>query len=887
MKKSLFTLLFAFFSISLFAEPVTLDAVRKVAVNYYKHYAAAKTNDFTIDNVLANTYQGQTTFYVVTFTSGGFVMVAADDAVIPVLGYSITDTYSANNLPDNMREWLDGYNHEIVNIIQSNYNNTETSMQWDAIKSNEFSKTGDAVAPILTTTWDQGQFYNASCPADGGGPAGHVYTGCVATAMAQIMKRWNYPTTGLGSHSYVSSYGTLTANFGGTTYNWGSMPNNVTSSNPAVATIMYHAGVSVDMNYSPSGSGAYSWDVPTALINYFNYETSAEIQFKSDYATNDWIALLKAELDAGRVVYYSGDNGSAGHAFVCDGYDNSNNFHFNWGWSGYANGYFAIGNLNPGGYNFSQNNSAVIRIHPPNGSPIANFGANTTTPGIGAPVTFTDYSTNSPTTWSWSFPGGTPSSSALQVPPTVSYSTAGYKLVILTVSNGNGSDTKTKTAYINVGGTPSAWIKQNSGFSSVSRGIDQIAIVNPFVVWAKAYDGTAPTNYIREFTRTINGGSSWMPGSIVFSGSTSYGVSNIFPLNDTACFACMFPISGTGGVIAKTTNGGSTWITTGSPAFTNSWADFVHFFNATEGVCMGDPTGSGGDFAIYTTTNGGTSWTQVPGANIPNATTTEAGITNMYDAVGNTVWFGTTFGNIYKSTDKGLNWTKTASGFGSSAVVTPTFKDANTGIITATNNSTGAYIGMKRTTNGGSNWTTVTPTGFYVKYPHLDYIPGTASTWVDVAAGPGKGSSYSLNDCSSFVNIDTGSTQYTTTTFYDINTGWAGGFNVSSTDGGIWKWDNPIIVGVDKPQINKDNLVSLYPNPTNGILTLQLNTEVNDGLIFKLCNLLGEVVFEQDNLDFHGFSSKQINLQSISNGIYLVTVQSNKINYSTKIIIQQ
>ncbi len=871
MKRLLLSLCLAICGLWLFAAPVSQEYARNIAEKFYRMQAPEKSGALVSD-FMAFEKAGMTTFYVFCFDQGGFVIVAADDAIIPVLAYSTEETFNIWNIPANTLAFLEQYSNEISYIVNAGLPNTKTLKQWNEIDQEVMHAAKPSVPELLTTTWNQDCYYNGLCPAAAGGPCNRVYAGCVACAMAQIMNYWEYPTTGVGSYTYTDpTYGSQTANFGSTTYNWASMPNNVTSSNTAVATLMYHCAVAVDMQFGTSGSGAYSWDVPDALINYFAYQSTAEIKFKDDFTSANWIAMLKAELDAGRPVYYSGSNGSAGHAFVCDGYNVSDQFHFNWGWSGYSNGYYAIGSLNPTGYNFNTDNMAVVRIKPPSAAPVADFSASTTTPAIGGSVTFTDYSTNSPTSWSWAFQGGSPATSTSQNPGTITYAAAGVYQVSLTVSNANGTDTKVKTQYINVGGTPSAWIKQNTGFTTSSRGIDQICIVSPFIVWAKAYDGVTPTSYIREFTRTNNGGISWTPGTITFTNSTNYGCSNIFPMNDTVAYACMFPISGTGGVIVKTTNGGTTWTIQTTAPFTNSWANFVHFFNASEGVAMGDPTGSGQDFVIYTTTNGGTNWTQVAGGSIPNASGTEAGITNMYDAVGNTIWFGTTLGNIYKSTDKGLTWTKTATTLGTTAVAQPVFKDASTGIVTGTNNSTGAYIGMRKTTDGGSTWTTVTPTGYYVKNPHLDYVPGTTAMWVDVSAGPGIGSSYSNNDCSSFLNIDTGSVQYTTVTFYDINTGWAGGFNVSASDGGIYKWNSSILVGVDEKLGSEDDIV-VYPNPGPGTFNISFGSH-SGAITIEVYNLLGERIAVKDFGSLHG-GSGGIDLSKHKAGNYLMSIRS-------------
>ncbi len=884
MKKLSILLLLVAFSFGLFASPVTLESAKSVANNFYSHYSS-KSN-VAISDVLTYQKNGLNTFYVFVYETKGYVIVSADDAVTPILGYSTTDAFDKNNIPENAKIWFDSYSNQIKFIVDQKFSNKETSKEWSKIQNNMFEKSTQIVTPLCTTTWDQGCYYNAQCPADAGASwtCGHVYTGCVATAMAQIMKKWNYPTTGLGTHTYTDpTYGSQTADYANTTYNWGSMPNSVNSANSAVATLMYHAGVAVNMTYATSGSGAYSGAVPEALISHFNYSPTAEIKFLAEFTNANWIAMLKGELDASRPVYYSGTDGSAGHAFVCDGYDANSKFHFNWGWSGSSNGYYAIGSLNPSGNSFNLDNAAIVRITPPSSAPIADFVADNTTPPIGGTVNFTNNSTNSPTTYSWVFDGGTPSTSTLQTPPAITYNTGGVYQVSLTVTNSNGTDTKVRSLYINVGGTPSAWIKQNSGFATASRGIDQICIINPYSVWAKAYDGSGSGAYIREFTRTVNGGITWTPGTIDFTNSASYGVSNIFPFNDTICYAAMFPTAGNGGLVVKTIDAGLTWSTANSPDYSTSWLNLVHFFNVNDGVTMGDPAGN--DFVVYTTSDGGLTWTLVPVGNLPNCLGGETGITNMYDANGNNIWFGTTKGRIYRSTDKGLTWTVSATGLGTSSTVTPVFKDALNGIVTGTQSATPyAYLGMKKTIDGGTTWTTVTPTGFFVKSPDLAYIPGTTSTWVDVSASlpsatTNYGSSYSLDDCSTFLDIDTGSVQYTTVSFYDINTGWAGGFNTSSSDGGIWKWNNPIVTSIEPVKQIAEEVV-IYPNPTNDFVNVEFSSVLKSKVSVNVYNVLGEKIITQEIQA--GVNNTKLNLSGNNAGVYLLTIDNG-----TKIITKR
>jgi hypothetical protein len=183
--------------------------------------------------------------------------------------------------------------------------------------------------------------------------------------MAQIMKYWNYPTKGTGKHSYNhSTYGNLSADFGVTTYQWAQMPNSVTSPNEAVATLMYHCGVSLDAEYGPSTTSAFN--PRDALVQYFNYSSNAMLVNRSGFTTSEWVNLLKSELDLRHPIWYTGGNSLVAHSFICDGYQDVDYFHFNWGWSGSSDGYFYLGNLNPGWYTFNENQFALLNLVPEN-----------------------------------------------------------------------------------------------------------------------------------------------------------------------------------------------------------------------------------------------------------------------------------------------------------------------------------------------------------------------------------------------------------------------------------------------------------------------------------------------------------------------------------------
>ena len=306
--------------------------------------------------------------YVYNVGDKGFVIVSGSTVLPPVLGYSKHENFpDLDDAPENFASWIQHYKDMIDYAVAFDIQpETDVLQQWnDALNGRFTTKSTTTVDPLITTHWNQDCYYNEYCPSTGGGwwgggPCGHVYAGCVACAMAQVMKYWNHPEVGFGSHSYThSEYGEQSANFGATTYQWASMPEQIYSSNDAVATLMYHCGVSVDMNYGPSGSGAQSKDVEIALRSYFGY-CGAKYRQKSAYDHEVWIEMLKAELDLSHPIYYSGSNGSSGHAFVCDGYDENDLFHFNFGWSGSGDDYYSLYDVN--GFNSGQ--AAVTNIVP-------------------------------------------------------------------------------------------------------------------------------------------------------------------------------------------------------------------------------------------------------------------------------------------------------------------------------------------------------------------------------------------------------------------------------------------------------------------------------------------------------------------------------------------
>lgn len=309
---------------------------------------------------------GQVAVYVFTYSgSEGFMLVAADDAVAPLLGYSPEGTFAMNPQMTNLNAWL----RDAASQISA----CRALPPYIAAGTRAESKT--AIAPLITSAWDQAYPYNAFCPTIDGN---RCVTGCVATAMAQVMNYWEYPEKGQGSITF-SPYGfssPLSLDFSTVTFDWENMrdrysPYYSSTEAHAVATLMKACGYSVKMSYSPTGSGASSSVIASALITYFNYDRGAKEVYRIHYSNDEWDSLIYDQLATVGPVIYGGSAAEGAHCFICDGYDGNGLFHINWGWSGVSDGYFLLNALDPteqgmGGYAGGYNNyqSAIINVMP-------------------------------------------------------------------------------------------------------------------------------------------------------------------------------------------------------------------------------------------------------------------------------------------------------------------------------------------------------------------------------------------------------------------------------------------------------------------------------------------------------------------------------------------
>ena len=421
---------------------------------------------------------------------------------------------------------------------------------------------------------------------------------------------------------------------------------------------------------------------------------------------------------------------------------------------------------------------------------VADFEASEVILAIGDSIDFTDKTVGTPTSWSWEFEGGTPATSNDQNPQNIAYNEEGIYQVRLTVSDGENTDTETKTYFILVGQSTtlgqSAWEEQNTHFATQYMASYNIEIADPQNVWFTTMNGT-DGSVARDFGVTNDGGTTWVPKT--FSYDAQWMPGDISAINGTTAWVANYSGETNGnGAIFKTTDGGDTWTRQGEDLYQNSssFLNVIHFFNENEGYAQGDPVN--GNFEIYRTTDGGATWTAV---DAPDAQSSEASTVGLDWAIDDVAWFGTNKGRIFKSTDKGATWTVLSTGT-TKMISEMSWADEMNGAVTVVdyNQTTGQTSNWQflRTTDGGQTWNAVSVAENY--FSSFCLVPGTpgmivitksASTYEETF------SAYSTDWGTTWEMLDD-SIQYVQVKMYDINTGWAGGFNWDENNGGIYKW---------------------------------------------------------------------------------------------------
>ena len=325
----------------------------QLADRFYSQRAAQQGLRSAGASALAYTFQQEGTNAIYVYNNEAqqsFVLVAGDDRVAPILGYSDRSTFDYANLPINAKAFFEEYAQEIASLrADEEVEEEKPIITFDT-----------AVEPLLKSKWGQQDPYDLYTPVIEGQ---QTPSGCVATAMAQVMYYHQWPERGTGSVSYTSHSSSiasqsvnidLSADFSQSVYQWDQMTdtydaNSTEASRKAVAKLLQDCGIAVQMQYGINGSGAANKDAPYALVNYFNYDKGIRMRHAYTMSDTAWVYLLKGELDAKRPMLHMGflPIGLMGHAFACDGYNKEGYFHINWGWNGESDGYFLLTNLAP------------------------------------------------------------------------------------------------------------------------------------------------------------------------------------------------------------------------------------------------------------------------------------------------------------------------------------------------------------------------------------------------------------------------------------------------------------------------------------------------------------------------------------------------------------
>lgn len=432
------------------------------------------------------------------------------------------------------------------------------------------------------------------------------------------------------------------------------------------------------------------------------------------------------------------------------------------------------------------------------------------------------------------------------------------------------------------------WQSQYTNFFDNSRGIAGIYAVNPKVAWAYAYDGTGVLEDISEFTKTSDGGLTWESGDIYLGGNGNYVIQNIVAVDaNTAWVMASDPQTGEGGVF-KTSDGGANWDFQKGATEPDSYNNWVHFFDANIGVLGSDPVD--GYFELLRTTDGGTNWTRVPKANFPAVLTNEWGYNGQVSHVGDVLFFQTSKGRVFKSVDKGLNWTIMLpsgyiSDFGSAAENgLVAFSNADKGLVmrktftVSGQTSTPKEMDLYRTVNGGVTWTKVTYTGISKdnRIASITYVPGTDILLATTpnATGDAQGSWKSLDNGTTWTRID--ALQHTgNVTCVDALNCYSGGFSNASGGTGMFKSTRDLAVSDVKTQAN----VSIFPNPVTSYFKVNTSGMDAKAITVVVTDASGRAVKSFKNQD-----SYQVN--DLAKGVYIVTVSDGK-SIETKKIIKE
>ncbi len=346
------------------AQSVTMQEASTAAQRFFESHGK------TLERCAKTFGDAQNPAVYIFNAENAFVVVSGDKSAQPVLAYVDHQLYDDAHVVAPFEMWINHYVSQIEQIRRGNIVQQPFVDRWNAILSGAPAfRTGDVVEPLLLSKWDQGEYFNYYCPRDLAGDNGRVVTGCVATALGQLIYYYRFPETGTGSYSYTDEhYGVQSADYANTTYDYNAMCDEPTCINTEISKLIYHCGVGVDMVYGPDGSGMYNHSAARVLRTYFKYSPETEYLYRDSTDLN-WDSVIVSHLDRRMPLYYAGWSvpNINGHGFICDGYevvDSAYYFHFNFGWSGYMDGNYYTNSLFVGGSNFNLAQELIINAYP-------------------------------------------------------------------------------------------------------------------------------------------------------------------------------------------------------------------------------------------------------------------------------------------------------------------------------------------------------------------------------------------------------------------------------------------------------------------------------------------------------------------------------------------